>query len=201
LAAALGTVTYLINILPTKTLNYSTPHFYLFGKHPSYEHLRVFGCTCYPNLSATAPHKLSPRSTLYVFLGYSPHHKGYLCLDHQSNHIIILCHVVFDEASFPFSEASSPPTCVVLDFLDTVSVPFELSPVFLLLQVLLQQRIVHLANHLWLPRTTHHSPLDSRVSFSGLPHLHQQPRRLLLLDQQLRCLMLLDQQPWRSLML
>jgi transposase InsO family protein len=54
-AAALGTATYLINILPTKTLNHSMPHFYLFGKHPSYEHLRVFGCTCYPNLSATAP--------------------------------------------------------------------------------------------------------------------------------------------------
>jgi hypothetical protein len=61
-AAALGTATYLINILPTKTLNHSMPHFYLFGKHPSYEHLRVFGCTCYPNLSATAPppHKLPP---------------------------------------------------------------------------------------------------------------------------------------------
>jgi hypothetical protein len=42
--------------------------------------------------------------------------------------------VVFDEASFPFSKASSPPTRAALDFLDdvpnTVSVPFELSLVF-----------------------------------------------------------------------
>jgi hypothetical protein len=42
--------------------------------------------------------------------------------------------VIFDEASFPFYEASSPPTRAALDFLDvspnTVSVPFELSPVF-----------------------------------------------------------------------
>lgn len=42
--------------------------------------------------------------------------------------------MVFDEASFPFSKASSPPTRAALDFLDvspnTVSVPFELSPVF-----------------------------------------------------------------------
>ena len=61
---AMQTATYLINILPTKTLSSSTPHFALFGTAPSYDHLRVFGCTCYPNLSATAPHKLSPRSTL-----------------------------------------------------------------------------------------------------------------------------------------
>jgi hypothetical protein len=97
-AAALGTATDLQNILPTKTLTHSTPHFYLFGAHPSYEHLRVFGCTCYPNLSATAPHKISPRSTL-CFPRVSPHHKGYLCLDRQTNRMIISCHVVFDEAS------------------------------------------------------------------------------------------------------
>jgi hypothetical protein len=100
--AALGTATYLLNILPTKTLALSTPHFALFGQNPSYEHLRVFGCKCYPNLSDTTAHKLSPRSAHCVFLGYSPHHKSYLCLDHQSNRIIISRHVVFDETSFPF---------------------------------------------------------------------------------------------------
>jgi hypothetical protein len=54
-AAALGTATYLLNILPTKTLPSGTPHFALLGNHPSYEHLRVFGCKCYPNLTPTAP--------------------------------------------------------------------------------------------------------------------------------------------------
>jgi len=58
-----------INILPTKTLKLSTPQFALYGAAPSYDHLRVFGCKCYPNLSATAPHKLSPRSTKCVFFG------------------------------------------------------------------------------------------------------------------------------------
>jgi hypothetical protein len=105
--AALSTATYLLNILPTKTLNFSTPHLSLFGKPPSYVHLRVFGCKCYPNLTATATNKLSPRSTLCVFLGYSPHHKGYLCLGRHTNRIIISCHVVFDETSFPFSEIPS----------------------------------------------------------------------------------------------
>jgi hypothetical protein len=65
-ATALRTTTHLLNILPTKTLALSTPHFALFGKPPSYEHLRVFGCTCYPNLSAQ-PHTNSPLAPPFVF--------------------------------------------------------------------------------------------------------------------------------------
>jgi hypothetical protein len=67
---ALHTATYLLNRHPTKTLNFQTPYFALYGASPSYHHLRVFGCKCYPNLFATTPHKLAPRSTLCVFLGY-----------------------------------------------------------------------------------------------------------------------------------
>jgi len=36
--------TYLLNILPTKTLGFATPHFALHGVLPTYDHLRVFGC-------------------------------------------------------------------------------------------------------------------------------------------------------------
>jgi len=99
----LHTATHLLNILPTKTLQGSTPHQVLFGIAPTYSHLRVFGCACYPNLSAMAPHKLAPRSALCVFLGYSAHHKGYRCLDRSTNRVIVSRHVVFDEAQFPFS--------------------------------------------------------------------------------------------------
>lgn len=38
---------------------------------------RVFGCACFPSLSATATHKLAPRSSRCAILGYSPDHKGY----------------------------------------------------------------------------------------------------------------------------
>jgi hypothetical protein len=110
-AEALNTTTRILNILPTKTLNFSTLHFALFGCPPTYDHLRVFGCLCYPNLSATTPHKLSPRSTLCVFLGYSDHHKGYRCLDLHSNRVI------FDETSFPFATHSSPPSVEAFEFL------------------------------------------------------------------------------------
>ena len=116
-AEALNTTTRLLNILPTKTLRFSTPHQALFGTAPVYNHLRVFGCKCYPNLLATSPHKLAPRSVLCVFLGYSDHHKGYRCLDIHSNKIIISRHVVFDETSFPFAEQSSTPTAEDFEFL------------------------------------------------------------------------------------
>jgi hypothetical protein len=68
--------------------------------------LRVFGCACYPNLSTQAPHKLAPRSTRCVILGYSADHKGYRCLDLSTNNIIVFRHVIFDESDFPF--AASP---------------------------------------------------------------------------------------------
>jgi hypothetical protein len=105
---SLHTTTFLLNRLPTKTISASCPYFALFGTTPTYEHLRVFCCICYLSMSATAPHKLAPRSARFVFLGYSDHHKGYRCL-------VIFRHVVFDEAVFPF--ATSPHPTDNLDFL------------------------------------------------------------------------------------
>jgi hypothetical protein len=75
-------------------------HLTLFGSMPSYEHLRVYGCTCYPNTTATAPYKLSPCSIRCVFLGYSVDHKGYRCLDLSTNRLIVSRYVVFDEDNF-----------------------------------------------------------------------------------------------------
>jgi hypothetical protein len=106
-AEALTTATYLLNRLPTKAVAHPTPYFALFDIHPSYDHLRVFRCACYPNLASTTPHKLAPRSTRCVFFGYSPNHKGYRCLDLTSHRVLISHYVIFDESDFPFSSSSS----------------------------------------------------------------------------------------------
>jgi hypothetical protein len=45
-----------------------------------------------------------------VFLGYSPDHKGYHCLDLSSRRILISRHVVFDESAFPYSSTTTPPS-------------------------------------------------------------------------------------------
>jgi hypothetical protein len=88
-AEGLHTAVYLLNRLPTEMISAAFPHVTLFGSAPSYEDLCIFGCACYPNITATAPHKLAPRSTRCVFLGYSADHKGYRCLDLSTNRLII----------------------------------------------------------------------------------------------------------------
>jgi hypothetical protein len=68
-------------------------------------------------MSATAAHKLAPRSSFCVLLGYSENHKGYRCLDLASNRLIISRHVIFDESSFPFAEKFDPLPSSDFDFL------------------------------------------------------------------------------------
>jgi hypothetical protein len=116
-AEALATATYLLNRRPCTATKPLTPHELLLDIPPDYHHLRVFGCLCYPNQSAVAPHKLSPRSMSCVFLGYSLDHKGYRCLSLGSQRIITSRHVIFDEATFRFHSLtkSNPCTCPTND--------------------------------------------------------------------------------------
>ncbi|KAK1431722.1 hypothetical protein QVD17_08299 [Tagetes erecta] len=112
---AVHTATYLHNILPTKRLNFFTPTYALYHRHPTYDHLRVFGCACYPNLSATITNKLQPRSTRCIFLGYPSDFRGYRCFDLVTGRVYISRHVVFDESTFPSAESNSPHPYTFLD--------------------------------------------------------------------------------------
>lgn len=105
---ALEMTTYLLNILPGKTINFESPLKMLYQKYPSYSHLRVFGCLCYPIIPSTTIHKLQPRSTPCVFLGYPSNHRGYKCLELSSNKIIICRHVLFGETTFPYAKIHTP---------------------------------------------------------------------------------------------
>jgi hypothetical protein len=112
---ALSAAVFLLNRRPSLSINNGIPYHLLHHKMPDYSMLRVFGCLCYPNLSATTPHKLSPRSTACVFLGYSPSEKVYWCLDISTRKIIISRHVIFYETHFPF--VASKPHSDSFDFL------------------------------------------------------------------------------------
>jgi len=98
------TATYLINQLPSKVINFQTPHERLYHHKPEYDNLRIFGCACWPNLRPYNTKKLSFRSIRCTFLGYRSLHKGYKCLDISTGRVYISRDVVFDESVFPFEK-------------------------------------------------------------------------------------------------
>lgn len=106
---ALHTATYLYNILATKRLNFSTPHFALYLRYLAYVHLRVFGCACYTNTVATSPHKIG-----CIFLGYPPDHRVCRCFN-QSNDRSYLPSRGLNESFFPFTDTPPPGSCSFLD--------------------------------------------------------------------------------------
>jgi hypothetical protein len=95
--------TYLINRTPNRVIDYDTPLERLFQQKPDYSSLRIFGCACWPNLRPYNTHKFQFRSKQCVFLGYSPLHKGFKCLDPSTGRVYIYRDVTFDENVFPFS--------------------------------------------------------------------------------------------------
>ncbi|GJY95416.1 ribonuclease H-like domain-containing protein [Tanacetum coccineum] len=95
----------LLNLLPSTAINNEIPFTKLYNQNPTYEHLHVFGCLCYPHIDVS--HKLEPRSTPCIFFGYPTNHRGYRCLDLASNKIIISRHMRFDEDVFPFGNVTS----------------------------------------------------------------------------------------------
>ena len=84
----------------------------LFHKPPDITHLKTFGCLCFPYIRPYNTHKLQPRSTPCIFLGYPPHSNGYICLDPKTHRIYISRHVIFNKT----------------EFLSHLSLPFQSTP-------------------------------------------------------------------------
>ncbi|KAI0501901.1 hypothetical protein KFK09_016846 [Dendrobium nobile] len=99
---AVTTVVYLINRLPSHTIKCKSPIQLMFNKDLDYDHLRTFGCACFPSLPPHTSTKLQPNSVLCVFMGYSVTQKGYKCLNFETNIISVSRHVTFLENMFPF---------------------------------------------------------------------------------------------------
>ena len=83
---AILTASYLINRMPTKILQYTTPQGCLKKVLPksrinSELPLKIFGCTAYVHIPKRSTSKLDPRAEKCVFVGYTPNKKGYKCFN------------------------------------------------------------------------------------------------------------------------
>uniref|UniRef100_A0A2N9FKJ8 Integrase catalytic domain-containing protein n=1 Tax=Fagus sylvatica TaxID=28930 RepID=A0A2N9FKJ8_FAGSY len=119
---AVTTALHLINRLPTPRLSHKSPWEKLFHKPPDISHFRTFGCICFPHLRPYNTHKLQPRTTSCIFLGYPAHTKGYICLDPTTKRVYISRHVLFNESEFlpDLSLSSTPQTEPVTSTFDSL---------------------------------------------------------------------------------
>ncbi|MCO5569460.1 hypothetical protein L7F22_023172 [Adiantum nelumboides] len=90
-----------------------TPYYHWFGKIPTLEHLRVFGCSAYPVQAVSLRHKLDATATKMVFVGYGDWLgvKAYRLYDPHHKKFHFACSVYFDESSLisPQQGITSPP--------------------------------------------------------------------------------------------
>lgn len=93
--------TWLINRLPSRVLEWKSPHELLFGNPPDYSMLRPFGCLAY------AANLVPNRGD---FLGYDVSHKGFLLFDLENEKILISKDVKFVTDNFSFLHNHVTPT-------------------------------------------------------------------------------------------
>ena len=109
------TSVYLINRTPSTVLSGLTPYERLYTCAPFFGHLRTFGCVCFVLLPSIERTKLSPRSVMCIFLGYSETTKGYRLYKQDTNEMIISRDVHFaEEEMWPFNGENETTRSVVI---------------------------------------------------------------------------------------
>lgn len=106
---------HLINRTPSTLLQTKSPYEMLFGKVPSYDAIRVFGCLCYAHNQRHKGDKFASRSRKCIFVGYPFGKKGWKLYDLETHEYFVSRDVKFFEKEFPF--ATNPPRNVVTPML------------------------------------------------------------------------------------
>ncbi|XP_047260684.1 uncharacterized protein LOC107858495 isoform X1 [Capsicum annuum] len=96
---AVLTSCYLINRMPSSSIQNKVPHSILFPQSHLYSiPPRVFGSTCFLHNFAPGKHKLAPRALKCVFLGYSRVQKGYRLNSPDRGRYLMSADVTFFES-------------------------------------------------------------------------------------------------------
>ena len=98
---AVATASYIRNRSPTSALTEDvTPYQRWYGRKPSLEHLKVFGCIAYAHVPDVQRQKLDKKARKFRFIGYSIQSKGYRLLDESTRKVFVRRDVVFNESDF-----------------------------------------------------------------------------------------------------
>ncbi|RVW24660.1 Retrovirus-related Pol polyprotein from transposon TNT 1-94 [Vitis vinifera] len=104
---AITSASYLINRVPSSSINFQTPLQALTNVvvAPTVPNLppRVFGCVAFVHLHKHQRTKLTSHALQCVFVGYALHKKGYRCYHPPTQQMYITMDVVFHEDSMYFS--------------------------------------------------------------------------------------------------
>ena len=100
---AVKSAIYIINRVPSRVINFQTPHqklqsFFDTPHHPNLEP-RTFGCTVYVHIPKVLRNKLDPCAQHCVFIGYSDFQKGYRCYCPQTRKLHVSLDVSFRETT------------------------------------------------------------------------------------------------------
>ena len=93
-----GTVVYLKNISPTRTLKHKTLYEASYGRKPDLSHLRIIGSTAYIHIQKEKGIKLDFYINKCMLVGYAG--TNYRLYDPKKNQVIISRDVVFKEPKF-----------------------------------------------------------------------------------------------------
>ena len=96
---ATRTTVYVQNRTPHRVLKNKTPEEVFSGKKPEFNHLRIFGCPVYIQISKEKRTKLDPSRKKGIFVGYSESSKDYRIYFLGLKKIDIRRDVTFDDDS------------------------------------------------------------------------------------------------------
>ena len=135
---ALETDTYLLNLIPSKSVS-NTPTELWNGRKPILNHIRIWGAPAH--VLRKEPHKLESRSEVCLFIGYPKGTRGGLFYSSSEKKVIVSTNAKFLEEDYV--KNFKPKSKVILEELDSAQespTPPEFGPIVPLFPVCVQQR-------------------------------------------------------------
>jgi hypothetical protein len=94
---AVLTAIYLINMMPSRVLDWKSPIEMLKGKKGDVLLLKIFGCVCFVQDNRPNVEKLDPKAVKCVLVGYSATQKGYVCWSPIERILFVSMDITFRE--------------------------------------------------------------------------------------------------------